>query len=85
MRSSDAIAPRRRPSPWAWLVTGSAVVVVGCGLVLGAWWLWTAVGVVVVGAGITVALIAMDEDPKPVHGDTDPPVVRGRVALVELP
>ena len=29
MRSSDAIAPRRRPSPWAWLVTGSAVVVAG--------------------------------------------------------
>jgi len=41
MRSSDAIAPRRRPSPWAWLVTGSAVVVLGCGLVLGVWWLAT--------------------------------------------
>ncbi len=53
--------------------------------VLGAWWLWTAVGVVVVGAGVTVAMIAMDEDPKPVRGDTDPPVVRGRVALLELP
>ena len=41
MRSSDAIAPRRRPSPWAWLVTGSAVVVLGCTLVLGVWWLAT--------------------------------------------
>ena len=41
MRSPDAIAPRRRPSPWAWLVTGSAVVVLGCGLALGVWWLAT--------------------------------------------
>ena len=37
----DANAPRRRPSPWAWLVAGSAVVVLGCALVLGVWWLAT--------------------------------------------
>jgi putative adhesin len=41
MPSPDAIAPRRRPSPWAWVVTGSAVVVVGFGLLLGVWWLAT--------------------------------------------
>jgi hypothetical protein len=32
-------APHRRPSPWALLVAGSAVVVLGCALALGAWWL----------------------------------------------
>jgi putative adhesin len=32
-------APHRRPSPWALVVVGSAVVVVGCALVLGVWWL----------------------------------------------
>jgi putative adhesin len=31
--------PHRRPSPWALLVAGSAVVVLGCALVLGVWWL----------------------------------------------
>jgi hypothetical protein len=33
------IAPRRRPSPWAWLVAGSAVVLLAVALGLGAWWL----------------------------------------------
>lgn len=55
------------------------------GSVLGAWWLWTAVGVVAVGAGVTVALLVLDDEAKPVRGDTDPPVVRGKVALLELP
>ena len=32
-------APHRRLSPWALLVAGSAVVVLGCALVLGVWWL----------------------------------------------
>src|SRR4051794_21892708 len=32
-------APHRRPSPWTMLVAGSAVVVLGCALVLGVWWL----------------------------------------------
>jgi hypothetical protein len=31
--------PHRRPSPWTMLVAGSAVVVLGCALVLGVWWL----------------------------------------------
>src|SRR3954464_14640911 len=29
----------RRPSAWALLVAGSAIVVLGCALVLGVWWL----------------------------------------------
>jgi hypothetical protein len=41
MPSSDATAPRRRPSPWAFVVAGSAVLVLGCALVLGVWWLAT--------------------------------------------
>src|SRR3954469_10918715 len=32
-------APSRRPSAWTMLVAGSAVVVLGCALVLGVWWL----------------------------------------------
>ena len=32
-------APHRRLSPWALLVAGSAVIVLGCALVLGVWWL----------------------------------------------
>jgi hypothetical protein len=31
--------PNRRPSPWTLVVAGSAVVVVGCALVLAVWWL----------------------------------------------
>jgi hypothetical protein len=31
--------PHRRPSAWALLVAGSAVVLLGCALVLGIWWL----------------------------------------------
>lgn len=41
MPSPDAIAPRRRPSAWAWAVAGSAVVILGCAAVLGVWWLAT--------------------------------------------
>jgi hypothetical protein len=32
-------APHRRPSAWTLLVAGSAVVILGCALVLGVWWL----------------------------------------------
>jgi hypothetical protein len=39
--SSDPPAPRRRPSAWAWVVAGSAVIIVGGALVLGGWWLAT--------------------------------------------
>jgi Putative adhesin len=38
-RQTDLLPARRRPSTWAWLVTGSAVVVAGCALALFAWWL----------------------------------------------
>lgn len=41
MPSPVATAPRRRPSPWALVVTGSAVVVLGFAAVLGVWWLAT--------------------------------------------
>jgi hypothetical protein len=41
MPTSDPIASRRRPSAWAWVVAGSAVMVVGGALVLGVWWLAT--------------------------------------------
>ena len=41
MPSPDAIAPRRRLSPWAWVVIGSAVVVLGCAAVVAVWWLAT--------------------------------------------
>ena len=39
MPPADTIAPRRRPSPWAWLVAGSAAVLLAVALVLGIWWL----------------------------------------------
>jgi Putative adhesin len=39
--TSDPIAPRRRPSAWAWLVAGSAAVMIACTLVLGLWWFET--------------------------------------------
>jgi hypothetical protein len=48
-------------------------------------WLWVGVGALAIGAGVTVALLMTSEDPAPVRGDTDPPVVRGKVALLELP
>jgi putative adhesin len=37
--TSDTIAPRRRPSPWAWLVAGSAALLLAIAVVLGVWWL----------------------------------------------
>jgi hypothetical protein len=46
-------------------------------------WLWVGVGVVAIGAGVTVALLVADEDAMPVRGDTEPPVIRGKVALLE--
>src|SRR4051812_40511173 len=39
MPTADPNAPRRRPSAWALVVAGSAVVILGCTLVLGGWWL----------------------------------------------
>lgn len=39
MPSADPIEPRRRPSPWAWLVAGSATVLLAVAAVLGVWWL----------------------------------------------
>ena len=48
-------------------------------------WLWVGVGVVAIGAGVTLALLLSEEDVKPVGGDTDPPVIHGRVALLEMP
>jgi hypothetical protein len=48
-------------------------------------WLWVGVGALAIGAGVTVALLATNEDSAPVRGDTDPPVLRGKVALLELP
>jgi len=33
------IAPRRRPSSWAWLVAGSAALLLAVAIVLGVWWL----------------------------------------------
>jgi Putative adhesin len=35
---ADPIAPRRRPSPWAWLVAGSAALLLAIAVVLGVWW-----------------------------------------------
>jgi hypothetical protein len=32
-------AQRRRATPWTWIVTGCAVLVVACGLALAIWWL----------------------------------------------
>jgi len=52
---------------------------------LASWWLWAAVGAVAVGAGVAVAVLAAPGEAKPVQGDTDPPVVRGRVLALELP
>jgi hypothetical protein len=37
--TADPIAPRRRPSPWALLVAGSAALLVAFALLLGVWWL----------------------------------------------
>jgi hypothetical protein len=37
--TADTIAPRRRPSPWAWLVAVSAGVLLAVALALGLWWL----------------------------------------------
>ena len=39
MPPGDPIAPRRRPSPWAWLVAGSAALLLAIALVFGVWWL----------------------------------------------
>jgi Putative adhesin len=33
------IAPRRRPFPWAWLVAGSAALLLALAIALGVWWL----------------------------------------------
>jgi putative adhesin len=41
MPSSEPAALRRRPSPWAWVVAGSAVIIAGAAVVLGGWWLAT--------------------------------------------
>jgi hypothetical protein len=38
-RQPELLPTRRRPSSWAWLVTGSAVVVGGCALALVTWWI----------------------------------------------
>lgn len=38
-RQADLLPARRRPTSWAWLVTGSAVIVAGCALTLLVWWL----------------------------------------------
>jgi hypothetical protein len=49
-------------------------------------WLWVGVGALAIGAGVTVAVLLANQDAAaPVKGDTDPPLVRGRVALLELP
>jgi Putative adhesin len=37
--TADPIAPRRRPSPWALLVSGSAALLLAIALLLGVWWL----------------------------------------------
>ena len=38
-RQSDLQPARRRPSAWAWLVTGCAMLVAGCAVGLTVWWL----------------------------------------------
>ena len=44
------------------------------------WWLWAAGGVAVAAAAaVTVALVVAGAEATPVMGDTNPPVVRGRV------
>lgn len=48
-------------------------------------WLWAGIGVVAIGAGVTTVLLLSGDQAAPVRGDTDPPVVHGKVALVELP
>ena len=42
MSSQPDVHPaRRRPSAWAWLVTGSALLIAGAGLTLTLWWAFT--------------------------------------------
>jgi hypothetical protein len=43
------------------------------------WWVWAGAGAVVAGAVITTLLLTSSDDPQPITGTTDPPVIRTRV------
>ncbi|MGD8862675.1 MAG: hypothetical protein PVI30_21875 [Myxococcales bacterium] len=43
------------------------------------WWLWAGAGAVVAAGVVTAVVLASGGEADPVRGDTDPPVVRGRV------
>jgi hypothetical protein len=51
------------------------------GSILGAWWLWAAIGTVAAGGAVAGVLIATRGTADPVHGDTDPGVIRGTVRV----
>jgi hypothetical protein len=49
--------------------------------VLSRWWLWAGIGVLIAGGIATALIAAAPAKAAPVAGDTDPPVIRGRVAV----
>ncbi|MDH5671097.1 MAG: hypothetical protein OEZ06_03050 [Myxococcales bacterium] len=47
-------------------------------------WLWLGAGVLVAG-GVVLGILLGGQNAEPLRGDTDPPVVRGRVLALEMP
>jgi hypothetical protein len=66
-RSSQAIAERGLPERESRSV-------------LSRWWFWAGVGALVAGGVVTALIAAPSAKATPVAGDTDPPVIHGRVA-----